>query len=210
MKTCHECHKSEPEVEFTSSRKYNCKDCVKKRNQKISLKKGCKLKFIPIITNTQKQCGKCKELKDLEHFSNAKRGRLGKSTYCKPCFSKIQLTRLTKEERKQNTQKYRDNNRKWWRFLHRINQFNRKNQLKLTSDNTVTKEFIEYIYSIENCYYCKDFIDKKYRTLEHKLPLNRGGQHTVDNITMACLKCNCTKRDMTEIEFNKYKINKND
>ena len=30
MKTCCECHKSEPEVEFTISKKYHCKNCVGK------------------------------------------------------------------------------------------------------------------------------------------------------------------------------------
>ena len=39
-------------------------------------------------------------------------------------------------------------------------------------------------------------------------PLNKGGLHNSNNITMACLQCNCTKRDMTEEEFNNYK-NKN-
>ena len=28
-----------------------------------------------------------------------------------------------------------------------------------------------------------------------------------DNITMCCLRCNCTKRNMTEQEFKMYKNN---
>ena len=64
------------------------------------------------------------------------------------------------------------------------------------------------IYSIEICYYCKDYTPQKFRTLEHRQPLNKGGLHNSNNITMACLQCNCTKRDMTEEEFNNYK-NKN-
>ena len=205
MKTCNDCHKSEPEVEFTPSRKYNCKDCVRKRNQKYSLSIGCKLKFIPKITTTHKQCLECKKMVELKNYSPSKRGRLGLSSYCKPCSSKRQLKRLTKEERKINTQKYRDNNREWWRSLHRINQFNRRKKIKLVSDGTVTKDFVESIYSIEKCYYCEDNTPKKFRTLEHILPLNKGGKHTSNNIVMACLSCNCSKRDMTEEEFKIYK-----
>ena len=100
MKTCNDCHKSEPEVEFTPSRKYNCKDCVRKRNQKYSLSIGCKLKFILKITTTHKQCLECKKMVELKNYSPSKRGRLGLSSYCKPCSSKRQLKRLTKEERK--------------------------------------------------------------------------------------------------------------
>src|SRR3989304_10481941 len=108
MKTCNDCHKSEPEVEFTNSRNYNCKNCVRKRNQEYSLKIGCILKFIPIVTETHKQCVECKELIELKNFSNSIRGRKGKSSYCKPCSSKRQLKRKTKEERKIQTQKYRN------------------------------------------------------------------------------------------------------
>lgn len=209
MKTCADCHKSEPEVEFTPSRKYHCKNCVRKRNQNYTLKQGGKLKFIPIITETHKQCAECKEMVETNNFSPSKRGRLGLSSYCKPCSSKRQLKRIPKEDRRKQTQKYRNNNREWWRSLHRINQFNRRNKIQLVSDGTVTPIFVEQIYSIENCYYCKEFTPKKFRTLEHKQPLNKGGYHSSDNITMACLQCNCTKRDMTENEFINYLKNNN-
>lgn len=210
MKKCSECKRTELETEFTPSRKYICKDCVRKRNQEYSLKQGCKLKFIPIVTETHKQCGECKQMVQLNNFSPSKRGRLGLSSYCKPCSSKRQLKRVSKEKRRIQTQKYRDNNREWWRSLHRINQFNRRNKIKLVSDETVTQDFIKEIYSIENCYYCKEPTPKKFRTLEHRQPLNKGGLHSSSNIVMACLQCNCTKRDMTEQEFNNYKINKNE
>lgn len=205
MKTCADCHKSEPEVEFTSSRKYHCKNCVRIRNQQYTLRQGGKLKFIPITTETHKQCAECKKIIELNNFSPSKRGRLGLSSYCKSCSSKKQLKRKTKEERRLQTQQYRNDNREWWRSLHRINQFNRRNKIKLVSDNTVTQEFIREIYSTENCYYCKEKTSEKFRTLEHKQPLNKGGLHSSNNIVMACLQCNCTKRDMTEEEFNNYK-----
>ena len=210
MKTCCECHKSEPEVEFTISRKYHCKNCVRKRNQQYSLNKGCKLKFIPIVTETHKQCSECKELVLLSNFSKSVRGRLGLSSYCKPCSSKRQLKRLSKEERKLRTQKYRDNNREWWRSLHRINQFNRRKKIKLVSDGTVTKDFVESIYNTEKCYYCEELTPEKFRTLEHKQPLNKGGLHSSNNIVMACLQCNCSKRDMTEEQFKIFKQNNNE
>lgn len=210
MKTCCECHKSEPDVEFTISRKYHCKNCVRKRNQNYTIKQGGKLKFIPIITETHKQCAECKEMVELSKFSVSERGRLGLSSYCKPCSSKRQLKRKTKEERRIQTQKYRDNNREWWRSLHRINQFNRRSKIKLVSDGSVTQELILSLYSLENCHYCKEITPKKYRTLEHILPLTRGGTHSKDNLTMACLSCNCSKRAMTEQEFFNYKIIKHD
>lgn len=210
MKTCNKCHKFEPEVEFTLSRQYYCKNCVRKDNQKYSVSIGCTLKFIPIVTNTHKQCVECKQIIELENFSDSIRGRKGKSSYCKPCSSKRQMNRFTKEERKIQTQKYRDNNREWWRSLHRINQFNRRNKIKLVSDGSVTSQFVMQIYKQNICYYCKEDIPIKFRTLEHKHPLNKEGTHSADNIIMACLSCNCSKRDMTEEQFNNYKNQNNE
>ena len=184
-----------------------CTDCNKEyyRNKSTVIPR-----FIPIITKTHKECAECKNMVEISNFSPSIRGRLGLSSYCKPCSSKRQLKRVSKEDRKIQTQKYRDNNREWWRSLHRINQFNRRNKIKLVSDGTVTMKFVEQIYSLTDCYYCKEFTPEKFRTLEHIQPLNKGGKHSSDNITMSCLQCNCTKRDMTEQEFNNYKINKNE
>jgi hypothetical protein len=207
MKKCNRCKKTENEVEFSNSKKYYCKLCVKYYNQQYSIKQGCKLKFQPIVTDTHKQCCKCKELKLLSDYSNSPRGRKGKSSYCKPCASKYQLNKIDKETRRLNTQKYRDNNREWWRSLHRINQFNRKKKVKALQDGTVTSQVIKDILQLETCYYCKEFTPEKFRTIEHKHPLNKGGQHSINNLTMACSLCNVTKRDMTEQEFLTYKNN---
>jgi hypothetical protein len=204
MKLCKRCNKNEKETLFYEKRIDYCKICLKWYYRRWAEKKGILEKFVPIVTDTSKQCCMCKETKPLEEYSNSTRGRKGKSAYCKPCNSKIQLKRISKEERRANTQKYRDNNKEWWRSLHRINQFNRRNKIKLVSDGTITQDFIKQVYSNENCYYCKDFTPEKFRTLEHKQPLNKGGLHSSINIVMCCFKCNSTKRDMTEKEFINY------
>ena len=178
-----------------------CLDC---RNNYHRIKYNYKSKFKPIITNTQKQCCKCKELKNLEEYSSSKKGLLGLSSYCKPCASKRQLEFYTKEQRRIKTQKYRDSNREWWRSLHRINQFNRRENIKIVSDDTITSQFIEKIYSSEFCYYCNESTPRKFRTLEHKQSLKRGGKHSANNIVMACSSCNCSKGKMTEQEFKIY------
>lgn len=110
-KRCADCGKGNPEVDFSSSRKYICKGCVRKRNQKYSLDSGLTPKFIPIVTDTHKQCGMCFEIKELKEYTNTPRGRKGKACYCKPCMSLYQITKFSKEERRIKTQNYRNNNR---------------------------------------------------------------------------------------------------
>ena len=202
LKLCTKCQTLKSRVSFEKSSW--CKECKREYNRQYF---GAKEKFIPIVTNSQKQCCMCKELKDFSQYSPSKRGRLGLSSYCKPCASKKQLEFYTKEQRRIKTQKYRDNNREWWRNLHRINQFNRRENIKLASDGTITPQFIEEVYNSEFCYYCNESTPKKFRTLEHKQPLKRGGKHSANNIVMSCLSCNCSKGKMTEQEFKMYKNN---
>lgn len=62
--------------------------------------------------------------------------------------------------------------------------------------------------SIEKCYYCNEIIPRELRTIEHKIPLSRGGIHSHWNVVMACLSCNCSKREKTEEEYRLYLLRK--
>ena len=48
----------------------------------------------------------------------------------------------------------------------------------------------EYNYS---CAYCGDSETKL--TVDHVVPISKGGKHTKDNVVPACVKCNATKSD---------------
>jgi 5-methylcytosine-specific restriction endonuclease McrA len=43
------------------------------------------------------------------------------------------------------------------------------------------------------CYLCGRALTRKQVTLDHVIPLSRGGAHTADNLKVACLSCNCRK-----------------
>lgn len=51
------------------------------------------------------------------------------------------------------------------------------------------------------CSYCEE---TRKLTIDHKLPLSRGGTNTIDNIIPACLPCNSSKRDKTEEEYRQW------
>jgi 5-methylcytosine-specific restriction endonuclease McrA len=64
------------------------------------------------------------------------------------------------------------------------------------------------------CYYCKKEMDFKtgtgrkfnrdMATIEHLIPLSKGGEHTFENTVLACRYCNLTKHDKTESEFKEF------
>lgn len=46
-----------------------------------------------------------------------------------------------------------------------------------------------------------DPTDARYANADHLIPISRGGRHSVENIRIACRKCNLAKSNMTRDEF---------
>ena len=202
LKVCSKCRELKDRSLFKHSSW--CTACVKVRNDKRSRDLGSKPKFIPIVTDTHKQCCECKQVKTLEEYSPSDRGRKGRSAYCRPCASLRVIATRDPREHREKIRKYREENREWWRFLHRAHQFNRRNKEKVTSDGSVTKKFIKELYDESTCYYCGLLVERELRTADHKIPLDRGGAHTANNLVMACLSCNSSKTNKTEEEFRLF------
>lgn len=53
------------------------------------------------------------------------------------------------------------------------------------------------------CYYCGC---PKATTLDHLLPVSKGGRYNLANLVVACSKCNSLKSNMTEQEFYEWLV----
>ena len=51
------------------------------------------------------------------------------------------------------------------------------------------------------CIYCMKNIIFGDDSLEHKFPLCRGGKNNIENLAIACRRCNCRKHKRTESEY---------
>ena len=84
---------------------------------------------------------------------------------------------------------------------------------KLASTNTTASmreavERVEWRNKIrakheEKCVYC-GCTNPLYLTIDHKLPIIRGGTDDEQNLTIACFPCNSLKGALTTEEFEKY------
>ena len=54
------------------------------------------------------------------------------------------------------------------------------------------------------CYYCKTKISYKNITMDHLVPLARGGRSTKDNLVPCCKRCNNLKKSMLPLEWEAY------
>ena len=54
------------------------------------------------------------------------------------------------------------------------------------------------------CYYCKKKVAPKELTLDHIVPIIRGGKTTKGNLVPVCKECNSKKKYLLPIEWNEY------
>jgi len=54
------------------------------------------------------------------------------------------------------------------------------------------------------CYYCRMAVGFQELTMDHLVPLGRGGRSTRDNLVPCCKVCNNKKKNMLPIEWEAY------
>jgi 5-methylcytosine-specific restriction endonuclease McrA len=54
------------------------------------------------------------------------------------------------------------------------------------------------------CYYCKKKVAPKELTLDHIVPVVRGGKSTKGNIVPVCKECNSKKKYLLPVEWQEY------
>ncbi len=54
------------------------------------------------------------------------------------------------------------------------------------------------------CHYCNSNIKPKELTMDHVVPLARGGKSTKGNLVPACKDCNNKKKQLLPIEWDEY------
>jgi len=87
------------------------------------------------------------------------------------------LTTVSEEEIKKEKQKARELKKKqWW--------------------NTLVSRGV--------CYYCGKKVPPEELTMDHIVPLSRGGKSTKGNIVPACKECNNKKKYLLPIEWEEY------
>ena len=54
------------------------------------------------------------------------------------------------------------------------------------------------------CYYCHKKVGREHLTMDHVVPMIRGGKSKKGNIVPACKECNSKKRYLLPIEWDRY------
>lgn len=71
----------------------------------------------------------------------------------------------------------------------------RRALMAATADGTVTRAIMLPLVTAPTCSYCRTALDDLNRSIDHVIPLSRGGTHTADNLAACCVSCNYDKAD---------------
>ena len=74
------------------------------------------------------------------------------------------------------------------------------------SDGTITARYRRLVLSISVCHWCNQITPSHLRTLDHFIPLAKGGRHSSTNAVMACFHCNSRKGDIFPDAFMRIKF----
>lgn len=105
-----------------------------------------------------------------------------------------------------NPEKARERHAKWYKANPKVFALNRAKRRALKYANTPIDEMLtstEWLAILADanghCHYCGK---EAKLTLDHVIPLSKGGKHSKNNVIPACLHCNCSKKDKTLEEWN--------
>jgi 5-methylcytosine-specific restriction endonuclease McrA len=162
-----------------------------------------------------KKCSRCKIWKSIEEFSKQSRLKDGRRYWCKSCESTY-----NKQKKIDEPDKWKEYFRNWWlnhkdwdrnrrdsnpeyvkqrhhnyyennkdKFYEKVN--NRKAKIKEVGGTITNKEWKELCNKYGNrCLRCGR---KVKLTIDHIIPLSKGGSNTIDNIQPLCGHCNPSK-----------------
>ena len=54
------------------------------------------------------------------------------------------------------------------------------------------------------CHYCEKSFPAKILTMDHLIPLSRGGKSTKSNLVPCCKECNTQKKNLLPVEWESY------
>ena len=155
-----------------------------------------------------KTCSRCKEVKNISYFYKNKSEACGYRRQCKECTTHYNSKH--KEKKREYDYHYRIKNKECIKKVKELYHLNnrelgnsrdhvrraRKNENKAFK---VSKKELIKLYN-SPCFYCGS-LNKI--TLDHVVPISRGGSHGIGNLVPACSFCNGSKHNKFLVEWKR-------
>jgi 5-methylcytosine-specific restriction endonuclease McrA len=208
MKKCSKCVKLKNDSEFSKDKSKKdglqcvCKECQIEYGKENSEKKKEYNKEY-----RRKKAEKIKEYQKQYREKNAEQIIENRKKHY--VENKEAILEKHREYKKINAEKIKERNKKYQKKYHKNNpekSFNKtaRRRAKIGDQGITKEEWLSVMNSTGwKCFYCDcSLIEKKVRTVDHIIPLSRGGKHCVDNLVPCCRKCNSSKHNKLFTEWD--------
>ena len=159
-----------------------------------------------------KTCPKCGESKPLSEFNKNKSRKDGHGGYCRPCaYDAIKAYKKANPEKvaaRAWNKNHLENRRAAWNKWAKANPEDRRVRIQQYRARKVNNG-VNLVTSTETANIvaqpCAACGVAGPSTVDHIIPIARGGAHTIGNLMSLCGRCNSSKRDMlyTEWKYSK-------
>jgi len=216
MKKCFRCQKLKVDSEYYSNKSW-CKQCHSEYyKSKTYSKRGKDKQVRDDLPNGNRVCNSCKKEMLLEAFPKNKKCTSGCERKCKRCTyrardskrpkmreqqmewyqnNKDRILEMRKEYYKENRERIKTYSRQYHKDnpeVARAAFHRRRAHIQNNGRNNLTSTQIKWMFdSFPYCIYCGI---EEGLTIDHIIPISKGGENTLDNIVPACLPCNNEKR----------------
>lgn len=198
-----------------------CKSCYREMGRKPRSEQKIRRVYTdPLTGDRMKQCARCEKELPVSLFAVVS-GRV--RSYCKECetnynhelywrdperaraAARLDYERHT-DERLQRAREWREANREWVENYQReYNEQHLEQKAAYTQRRRAEAlgapvvEEVDRVAIIQRdkstCYLCGKLLGRREITLDHVIPLSRGGSHTAENLRVCCHTCNVRKKD---------------
>ncbi len=176
-------------------------------------------------------CSECEQRLPITEFHKDKSATDGYRSKCKTCrlgkvkewylkdvdkrriVAKNRRKRNPEKARKDDLERYERDREKRIGLATEHSHRRKARKLKTVVEKGISKKALKKKFGTK-CYYCQKEMDfsvgkgrkfnRNMATIEHLIPLSRGGQHTWENIVLACRHCNISKNAKSIQEFEEY------
>lgn len=157
------------------------------------------------------ECKKKAKAESDKKYRNTERGKATRyknshSEKAKATRKRYEQTEAYKKRKSERAKIYRQNPHvqeldrvRKLRYYYR--HFSQKYNLTKEGADAITLEQFKSFYSSNICYYCGAEISGRNKTIDHKIPISKGGTNAIENLCVCCRKCNSAKNDKTEAEY---------
>lgn len=113
----------------------------------------------------------------------------GRQLFCGKCVKDARLERRRKSE-----QKRRLANPERYKVIDKVHQLKRRSAGAIT-----LKQYRELLGQAKECFYCGS--ESERYEIDHYIPISKGGTSDLNNLVVACQKCNREKWNKHPLEF---------